>query len=666
MRQPVLKVEITGPVLLLMGPIGIFFSRLARHLERRGVPVYKVSFPLHEFGFRPSQRIPYSAEMDTFGDFLQHVIEEKGIRHLFMYGDFIDPHRIAIDVVEKMNQAAVQKSSPAPPVESWVFELGYIRPNYVSLEQDRVNARSSLNKPVEFYRSLQPVVRIPQARRESGLRWRKAWKIPTFLQHAFTSYPIISGPHKLQPRPSYLFAQVRGFLRKYWYVFSERSVHLRLRDGKPYTLVALQVETDSQITLGSHYSGMEPFIRELIGSFAMVGPTNEVLVFKHHPRDRGYTNYRSLIEELACQFGISDRVLYFHDGALGPLLKRAKALITINSTVGLQALFHATPTKVMGRAFYNLTGLTDQQDLEGFWHNPQPSDRDLFRRFYQHLICTTQINGNFDGLFPFRHTFAVSSELEINSWGPLPSFLQKLFRILSLIEAYGLYGLQLIALCFGLRERARSLLEKSAQAGLRAFGVQVFMDRRAEEIKRPQIHIANHGHPLDVLLVQGYFCECGITTASDHMGWLLPFFRVSASNYGHLHLNYLQPDSRLDGLRGLLTILKKRGRVFLHPSGSLVTPITERVSGSLYLLSRRSGAVLVPWHCSYHGFPAHEKHLRYKPLALLWQRLFGPEATIVCQEGRPIDPNRFRTPEALSKRISRLYLIEERKLDQKL
>ena len=55
---------IEGPVLLLMGPIGSFFGRFARYLEDHGVPVFKVSFPLHEFGFDRYQRLPFGGEMN--------------------------------------------------------------------------------------------------------------------------------------------------------------------------------------------------------------------------------------------------------------------------------------------------------------------------------------------------------------------------------------------------------------------------------------------------------------------------------------------------------------------------------------------------------------------------------------------------------------------------
>ncbi|MFN9660572.1 MAG: 1-acyl-sn-glycerol-3-phosphate acyltransferase [Cyanobacteriota bacterium] len=634
-----------------MGPIGLFFARLARNLERKGVPVTKVSFPLYEFGFPLHQRVFFSAGMDEFQSFLRALILERGIRHIFMYGDFIDPHRLAIDLVQQMN---AEKVMPFP-IEAWVFELGYIRPNYVSLELERVNARSNLNQPISYYQSLPRADVIPQARRDEGIRWRKIWKMPTFIQHAFTPYPIIQGPHKLQPKPSYLLAQILGLIRKYLYRFSERSVRRQLVDGTPFVLVPLQVSSDSQVSLGSDYAGMEPFIAELIASFASHAPGTDRLVFKHHPRDRGYNHYGAMIRETARRHGVEDRVLYFHDGPLGPILKRAKAVLTINSTVGLQAIYHAVPTKVLGRTFYNLPGLTDQQPLAAFWQSPQSSDRDLFRRFYVHLIDTPQINGNVEGFFPFAKTFAISPELAIHAIGPRPSHLQILLRLCTLIHGFATYYLQLLALAFGARETARRLLEQGAQRVLKGLGVTVLMDRRAEPLSRPQLHIANHGHPLDVLLVQGHFRECSMTTAAQHLGWILPFFTASARNYGHTDLDHLSNRSRVEGLRRLLRVMEERGRLFLFPSGSLLTPITQRVSGSLYVLGRRSGALIIPWFTTYRGFPRSEDELRYRPLSLILRRLAGPRAIILCQEGSPIDPSDFPDQDALSRHIRELY-----------
>lgn len=667
-QEPPRTIRIEGPVLLLIGPLGIFFSRLARHLESRGVPVWKVAFPLHEFGFPDRQRLAYRGKMAEFRAFLEQQIREKSIRHIFMYGDFLAPHQIAISLINDLNSDSDREHS----IDAWVFELGYIRPNYVSLERDRVNARSSLNKPASFYHSLPAAQVIRQARRETGIRWRKCWKTPTFILHALTNYSIIEGPHKLQPRPSYLLAQYIGFLRKYLYLFSERSQRRRLLDGTPYFLVPLQVASDSQVLTSSDYQGMEPFITELISSFARHGHRKERLAFKHHPRDRGYNHYGRLIQRLSRQHGLADRVIYFHDGVLGTILKRARAVVTINSTVGLQALYHAVPTKVMGRTFYNLPGLTDQQDLATFWRNPQPSDRELFRKFYNHLLDTTQINGNFDGRFPFQDTFTIAPGLAVHAEGPRPAPLGVALRLLSLGQACATYLLQLLLLTLGARRSARNLLERSARQALRGLGVRVLMDRRVEPVNRPQIHIANHGHPLDALLVQGYFRNCSIAHPTRQLQRWLPFFNLSVRNYGHL-----RPGGRASGrpgsqLRGLMQLLRRGDHLFLYANDSQATDFAATDFGatdfaapdiagpdfagadvplSLVVLARRCDALVIPWYCLYRGFALAEEWQRFRPLALIAGRLFGPEATILCREGAPIDPRHYPGNTELAERI---------------
>ena len=647
------SVTIEGPVLLLMGPIGSFFARLARQLERVGVPVWKVSFPLHEFGFAHRQRLAYSGAMDAFQDFLLEQIETKGIRHLFMYGDFIDPHRLAIELVQKLNAQAERPFR----IDAWVFELGYVRPNYVSLEKERCNARSSMNRPVAFYQALPEVDSLPQSRALGEIRWRKCWKMPTFIQHAFTNYPIIKGPHKLQPRPSYLLAQLRGMLRKYLYLITERVVRCQLQDGTPYILIPLQVASDSQISLGSDYQGMEPFIEELITSFAAYSRRGDRLVFKHHPRDRGYNHYGRWIDRLARAYGIRDRVLYFHDGPLGPILKQARAVITINSTVGLQALYHATPTKVLGRTFYNLPGLSDQQPLETFWSDPQGSDRSLFQRFYHHLIETTQISGNFDGHFPFDEVIQLSADRTALTPPPRQASALEVGQRLGILGlGFATYYLQLLAIAVGARSTARRLLERSSREGLAGLGVQVQLHSNSQASNdQPCIDIANHGHPLDVLLVQGYFRMCSMTTAANHLRFLLPLFNRSAANYGHIHLNHRSASSRLSGLRKLMKLLHQRGRLFLFPSGSLVTPITERVSGSLYLIARRNNALIIPWVFDYEGFPSDKSEFFYRPLAMMRTRLFGPRAVIHCRQGEPINAQNFSDAQSLCDHIQHYY-----------
>lgn len=632
-----MQVRIDGPVLLLMGPIGLFFARFCDYLRSCGIPVTKVMFPLREFGFPASVRVPYSGSMDEWRPFLRRLLKDKGIRHIFMYGDFIIPHRIAIQEAKEIG------------IEAWVFELGYLRPNYVTLERERVNSRSNLNQPVEFYRSLPAVNELPDnIVLDPGLRWRKIWKSPTFIQHAFTRYPIIEGEHKLQPSPRFLWCQLRGSWRYWLYRWQEQSIKRRLLEHLSFFLTILQVSSDSQIQLGSPYRGMHDFIEDVIASFACHAHASDHLAFKHHPRDRGYNNYATLIALLAKRHGVSGRVHYFHDGPLSRYLRTCRGVITVNSTVGLQALFHAVPTKTMGSTFYNLPGLTDQKPLDDFWRDPQPSERPLFYRFYNHLVTTTQVNGNFDGDFPFRITFPIVPEArslepsrsdKSSLWSELPGIFVVPARILSrlgwIVVCLFLYAIQLVLL--GLRRKASAshCLSYASQAALRALGIRVLVDdsHLDSDEHSPVVHIYNHENPIDVLVIQGVLRLPSITTAGLHMNRFFPWFSQSASNAGHVLMDHMNSESRASAFRLASIALKEKGEVLIAPNGSLVTPISKRVSPSALLLARRYGARIVPWIFRYYHLD-HASHLHYRPLNLLISRLVSPIAVIYCKQGR--------------------------------
>lgn len=405
-----IPVPITGPVLLLMGPLGLFFSRLSRYLQAQGVAVYKLSLPLHEFGYFCQQRLDYSGPAEAFPVTLAAWIEAYGIRHVFMYGDYITLHRLAL--------AEIQRH---PQVSAGIFELGYARPNYITLETVGVNARSGLPRDAHFYQALpeppsendsSSSQRLHPVRRSQRLRLAKAG---TFIVHAFQRYPLLPYPHKLQPKAFDLWAQYLGILRGLLYRFSEAPVRQRLSRGGGYVLVALQVASDSQIQESSSYGGMEPLIEELTASFAAQAPTDLRLVFKHHPRDRGYNHYGRLIAMLRRLYGISrERLLYLHDAPLASLLAsyQCRGLITVSSTVALQAMAAGVPVKLMGETFFDMPGLVDQGPLEQFWREPTRPDPDLWLRFYHYMVRTTQFLGNFDGWVDFKTMVPVRLPLQ--------------------------------------------------------------------------------------------------------------------------------------------------------------------------------------------------------------------------------------------------------------
>ena len=69
--------------------------------------------------------------------------------------------------------------------------------------------------------------------------------------------------------------------------------------------------------------------------------------------------------------------------------------MAVNSTAAYAALGFGVPVKLLGRAVFDIDGLTDPRPLEHFWKGPAAPDADLFARFRRRLSARTQVYGSF-------------------------------------------------------------------------------------------------------------------------------------------------------------------------------------------------------------------------------------------------------------------------------
>ena len=395
------KVFIEGNCLFLIGPIGTFFARLSNYLEKNNVKTYKISFPLYEYGFPKSKLIKFNQDINLFKNYLKKILIDKEIKHIFMYGNVLIPHRQALTLVDELKAEDIH-------VNTHIFELGYLRPNFVTLEKKGINYTSGFIKNRDFFMEQDSFKVFPIAKKHARFRIRKIWKTITFINHSFKNYKIVESEHKLQPKPVYIWFQIKGFFLKFFFFFSEFKLKKYFL-AKKYFLVILQVSTDSQLTEGSDFKDNKKFIYKVIKDFAEANRNDINLIFKHHPRDRGYTNYYNDIKKISKEFGVYKNVFYIHDYYLSKLFQNSncEGTILINSTVGYQSLYHSVPTKSLGITPYNIKGLSDQKDLVSFFKNPSPVDKLLFNKFYKYILENSQINGNFDGFFPFSNVFII-------------------------------------------------------------------------------------------------------------------------------------------------------------------------------------------------------------------------------------------------------------------
>ncbi len=379
-------------VLLLQGPIGPFFSRFADELTDRGFNVWKVNLNGGDrLFYRKPQSINYSGKYRDWDSYVERLILNKEIERIYLYGDCRSYHRVARKVAKRLG------------VRVFVFEEGYIRPNYITLEEQGVNGHSPmLNRKFELSQ-------LPTTSERAMLSGENLLPKQTFSRctvYSMAYYWACRLHHKRFPeyqhhRTLKVVSEgarwIRSGFRKLHYQRVEKNVLEQIISeyGDNYFVCPLQVHCDQQVVVHSKFNSIEHFIGDVLTSFARHAAPNKAIVFKHHPMDRAYKNYSLLFESLVGELGLQGRVFYVHDVCLPTLLKNAEGTVLINSTVGMSSLFHDTPVKTLGKAIYDLPGLTAQHSLKSFWNKPGSINRGLFVSFRQYLIETNQLNGSF-------------------------------------------------------------------------------------------------------------------------------------------------------------------------------------------------------------------------------------------------------------------------------
>jgi capsular polysaccharide export protein len=373
-------------VLLLQGPVGPFFARLAADLRAAGADVLKINFNAGDWLFYPRRAVNYRGSMEAWPAWLEAQLRRQHVDAIFLFGDCRPVHEAA----------RVVATSLGIPVG--VFEEGYVRPDYVTLEPFGVNGHSRLPRDPAAYTEELPVpaVRYPVG---NAYWWMVHWGFWYFTVGALGKVLFPQYVHHRPLKIGEAWPWVRSVWRKQWYRWKEKGLQEQLTGpfSRRFYLAPLQVFNDAQVTVHAEVEGVEGFIRETLESFAAHAPADTVLVFKHHPMDRGYRDYSRLIHAVARAAGVPGRVLYIHDQHLPSLLDHARGVVVVNSTVGLSALHHGAPTIVCGHALYDMPGLTYQGELSQFWREASacPPDPALYRRFRTHLLAHTQVNGSF-------------------------------------------------------------------------------------------------------------------------------------------------------------------------------------------------------------------------------------------------------------------------------
>lgn len=374
-------------VLLLQGPLGPFFRRLRRDLEKAGARVHKINFNGGDWLFSPFGSTAFRGDVEAWPAFFERILLDQKIDSVLLFGDCRPLHVAARAVAQRCG------------VEIGVFEEGYVRPDYITFERIGVNGHSQIPRSADFYLGT-PETEVPATFPLGNTYWATVtWAILYYLASVILR-PLF---HQYRHHRSLTLGEALPWVRSTWrklkYSYKEQGIQKELVAAlsNRYFLVPLQVHNDAQVHVHSGYDSVRSFIKNVLISFANSAPPDTFLVIKHHPMDRGYHDYTGFIARIGAKLGVLHRVRYIHDQHLPTLLEHARGVVLINSTVGLSALEHGTPLKVCGAAIYDMEGLTFQGTLDEFWGMAEYEsvDRNLYERFRNYVIKHTQLNGNF-------------------------------------------------------------------------------------------------------------------------------------------------------------------------------------------------------------------------------------------------------------------------------
>ncbi len=400
--------------LLLQGPHGPFFDRLAAMLRDAGATVWRCGFNAGDefFWSDKAHFIRHTDSTDDWPAHLDRILAQKGITDIVIYGDVRPVHATARKAAERDN------------LRVHVFEEGYLRPYWITYERGGSNGNSYLRDV--------PIAKMRTTLRDTMLEVRRPPAYWGDMRHhkfygAFYHFLLLIANGRFPGWTSHRSITVReefslnlrrfliGPLNNLTRAIQWRRFRL---SGHPYTMVPMQLEHDSSFLGHSPYRSNREFVDEVVAAFATAAPRHHHLLFKAHPLEDGRAGNRRAIRAAATRHGVADRVHYFRGGKLADMMGHARAIVTVNSTAAQQALWRGLPVKAMGRAVYSKPGLVSDQSLAAFLADPQPPHPSAYRIFRDYLLQTSQVPGGFYSRPSRAHALRLITDMMIAGHDP--------------------------------------------------------------------------------------------------------------------------------------------------------------------------------------------------------------------------------------------------------
>lgn len=348
--------------MLLQGPVGPFFGKLHQFLNHMGRDTWRVCFHRADYLHHKSDKsLSFPGGEADWRAWLSAVLAARAFSTIILFGAQRPAHIVARNVAKQYGVRVI------------CLEEGYIRPGYITVENDGNNASSPIAGQLPPAEEIDQIDHYPQ-HHYKGLSRMVAYACLYYTVRGLTTYRKQRALfHRKTPLATEAFYWLRNIARRICCGDRNFTIIQNLLEhaDRQYFLVPLQVNADANMVKFSNGWTSVRLIVESLRSFAIYAPPDLRLVFKIHPMERGHNNLTTLITSTAEKLGLTDRVDVVETGSLGLLTRHSAGMITINSSSGLSAVFHGVPLLVMGRAIYRHPALAqcgnDERDFNAFW-----------------------------------------------------------------------------------------------------------------------------------------------------------------------------------------------------------------------------------------------------------------------------------------------------------
>lgn len=213
------------------------------------------------------------------------------------------PAAVAIWNGQKFYTAVAALAARHLGIQVLYFENGVL-PNTTTIDPKGVNANNSVPRDPAFYRNFKDTLKDA---------------VPVVARPPRTGKKMVSTTEELPSR---------------------------------YLLVPLQIDSDTQVVIHSPWiASMHQFFFEMIDASQKWQDRGLHVVFREHPSSRrNYADLHKIARSMP-------RIHFISDRPLQEMIERATAVVTINSSVGVEALVLGRPVITVGNAFYNIEGL---------------------------------------------------------------------------------------------------------------------------------------------------------------------------------------------------------------------------------------------------------------------------------------------------------------------